>query len=331
MSKPKSNRALPERRERPVRLTGIRDLAGKVFARLDLDASGDVSLEELRIAVRRAGLDWQESQIDTVFSKITPGPLKLEEFRVALHHSPPEIQDALRDLTFLTGVDLVKNHHSEMSRRPALHAEAQEVLEFWFPRELEGCMDLWFGKSSRLDSEIQTRFGDLVERALDSQLEDWIEASAFDCLALIILLDQFSRNIFRNDPKMYYADSKAQAILSQAMFYNYHHVVSPLHAVFFCLVLTHAEQIESQNLCLEMWSDVDYVLASEDPLRIFSSIFSRHQEVIQKYGRFPHRNQILDRATTEEEGTFLEEASFRFDWPLSYHDGKVSFHSFQSH
>ncbi len=331
MSTRKTNSSLPNRRERPVRLTGIRDLAGKVFARLDLDASGDVSLDEFHVAVRRAGLGWQDSQIERVFSDITPGPLQLAEFRLALHHSPPEIQDALRDLTFLTGVDLVKNHHSEMTRRPALHAEAREVLDFWFPRELDGCMDLWFGKSPQLDSEIQSRFGDLVERALDSQLEDWIEASALDCLALIILLDQFSRNIFRNDPKMYEADSKAQAILPLALFYNYHHVVSPLHAVFFCLVLTHAEQLESQNLCLEMWSDVDYVLASDDPLRIFSSIFARHQEVIATYRRFPHRNQILGRTTTDQEEAFLQEANFRFDWPLSYHDGKVSFHSFQSH
>jgi len=316
--------------KRPVRLAGIRDLAGKVYDRLDLDDSGDVSLEEFRIAIRRSGLGWQEGQIDEVFSKITPGPLSLEQFRAALNQSSPEIQDALRELTLLTGVDLIRHHHSEMSRTPALHAEAQEVLEFWFPTELEQCMDLWFGKSAQMDSKIQARFGSLVERAMDNQLAAWIEASASDCLALIILLDQFSRNIFRDDAKMYDADSKAQAILSQAMFYNYHHVVLPLHAVFFCLVLTHAEQIESQNLCIEMWDDVDYALESEDPLRIFSSIFARHQEVIKRFGRFPHRNQILGRATTGEEVAFLEEASFRFDWPLSYRDGKVRFHSFQS-
>lgn len=90
----------------------------------------------------------------------------------------------------------------------------------------------------------------------------------------------------------------------------------PIERVFLCLVLTHSEALDDQHLCMEEWGQAMAELASDDPLNVFHEIFHRHVAVIKRFGRFPHRNKTLRRASTTAEEDFLGNSSFRFDLPL---------------
>jgi hypothetical protein len=91
----------------------------------------------------------------------------------------------------------------------------------------------------------------------------------------------------------------------------------PIERVFLCLVLTHSESLDDQYLCMEEWGRAMADLTSDDPLNAFHEIFNRHVAVIKRFGRFPHRNQILQRANTTMEDDFMKNTSFRFDLPLT--------------
>jgi len=179
----------------------------------------------------------------------------------------------------------------------SINKDAKKILDFWFPNNMVDAMTLWFGKSPKLDDHLRSEYGHLVQQAREGGLDSWT-SDPIECLALIVLLDQFPRNIFRHKREMYDSDGKAQ----------------------------------HQELCVDIW--IHYVqnsLCQEDPLRIFEMIFVKHLKVIQNYGRFPHRNDIMGRDSTASELDFLNDKSFRFDLPLHYsEDGKVSFKDFGS-
>merc|ERR1712142_707588 len=143
-----------------------------------------------------------------------------------------------------------------------------------------------------------------------------------------ILLDQFPRNIYRHQRRMYDTDAKAQSICMKVLYHNYHRTITPLQAIFMpCLVLTHSEHFHHQELCVDIWCHlIQHSLPADDQLRIFGMIFLNHLKVVAKFGRFPHRNEIMGRKTTKEENNFLNDKSFRFDLPLHYTpDGRVVF------
>jgi len=211
--------------------------------------------------------------------------------------------------------------------RKSVDPDAKAVLEFWFPPCLTDGMMLWFGKSPALDEEIRSRFGGLVDLAAAGEL-DWWTADPCENLALTILLDQFPRNMFRHQKRMYATDAKAQAVCMKAVYHNFHRTITPLQAIFMpCLVLTHSELFQHQELCVDIWCHlIQHTLPQDDQLRIFGMIFLNHLKVIAKFGRFPHRNEIMGRESTAEEIRFLNDKSFRFDLPLKYSDdGKVVF------
>jgi len=214
----------------------------------------------------------------------------------------------------------------------SINKDAKKILDFWFPNNMEEAMTLWFGKSPQLDDHLRSEYGHLVQQAREGGLDSWT-SDPIECLALIVLLDQFPRNIFRHKKEMYDSDGKAQAVCTKALYNNYHRYLTPLQTIFIpCLVLTHSEHLQHQELCVDIW--IHYVqnsLCQEDPLRIFEMIFVKHLKVIQNYGRFPHRNDIMGRDSTASELDFLNDKSFRFDLPLHYsEDGKVSFKDFGS-
>jgi len=205
--------------------------------------------------------------------------------------------------------------------------KAKRILEFMFPNSIEESMNLWFGKSPATDDYIQKEFGKMVVEARDGQYDDWV-AHPLECLALIILLDQFPRNIYRHKPEMYASDYKAQGIVAQILYLGHHRYLSPLHAVFMpCLVLTHAENVHLQKLCVTIWNHyVQKKLKPNDPLFTFEGIFLNHLKVVEKFKRFPHRNEIHGRKSTPEEVKFLDDPAFRFDLPLVFkEDGTVTF------
>jgi len=197
--------------------------------------------------------------------------------------------------------------------------EAREVLEFYFPASIQDAMSLWFGKSRETDAIVRDRFLAYVEQALNGDFDDWMNTPT-DCLALIILLNQFTRCVYRNTPEMFSGDAKAQGVVLKAIFYGYWKSLTPLQTIFLpCMVLATAENLHFQELGVQVW--VNYISAKlppQDPLRIIQEIFKRNMEVIREFGRFPHRNKILSRANTEEEDKFLSNLDMRMDKPLLF-------------
>ena len=184
--------------------------------------------------------------------------------------------------------------------------------------DIEECLNLWFGKSEQTDQEIWNRFGADVALASRGHYDHW----ALDVehprllVALVIMLDQFPRNMYRDTPQMYACDARCLALVKRGLRVGVSERLRPIERVFLCLVLTHSEALDDQYLCMEEWDRAMAELAPDDPLNVFHEIFHRHVAVIQRFGRFPHRNKILQRVNTPAEEDFLGNSSFRFDLPL---------------
>jgi len=205
---------------------------------------------------------------------------------------------------------------------------ARQVLQYMLRPSIEDCLNLWFGKSEQTDCEIWNRFGADVVLASQGHYDHW----AFDTehprllVALVILLDQFPRNMYRDTARMYANDARCRGLVTRALRAGASERLEPVEGVFLCLVLTHSEALEDQHLCMHEWGHAMAELASDDPLNAFQDIFQRHAAVIQRFGRFPHRNKVLQRASTAAEEDFLGNSAFRFDLPLTRRpDGAFDF------
>jgi uncharacterized protein (DUF924 family) len=186
-----------------------------------------------------------------------------------------------------------------------------EIFDFWFGRESEEgygeFREAWFTKDPEFDREIRDRFEAAYEAAAAGKLDHWKD-EARSCLALIILLDQFPRNMFRGDPKTYAADDKAREAARYAVEQAYDRELPPYGRLFVYLPFEHSEDLEDQRFSVELFRRLAAEMGSEDLL----SYAVRHQEIIERFGRFPHRNEILGRATTPEEAEFLREPNSSF-------------------
>ena len=222
-----------------------------------------------------------------------------------------EIEGLCRDLQSLAEGPAVRISSEEQLK-------AERIIAYMFRPTVEQCLSLWFGKSAETDTAIWQMFGEDVERASAGEYDHWALSPNHPrmLLALILLLDQYRRNIFRDNPQMYAADARCQSLVRRAIQCGVVHKLQLIERVFPCLVLTHSENLKDQHLCMEEWAKVELELSSTDPLRVFQEIFKRHVEVIDRFGRFPHRNDLVDRITTPEEEDFLNDADFRFDLPL---------------
>ncbi|RKO93388.1 hypothetical protein BDK51DRAFT_17207, partial [Blyttiomyces helicus] len=161
-------------------------------------------------------------------------------------------------------------------------------------------------------------FGDDVGAASSGRFDSWALNTQRPRLliALIILLDQFRRNMHRDTPEMYSQDAHCRTLVKRAIRSGVPKQLQPNEGVFLCLVLTHSEDLGDQMLCMELWREFTAQLRLDDPLNVFDEVFKRHVAVIQRFGRFPHRNEIMNRQSTREELEFLEDTTFRFDMPL---------------
>ena len=179
-----------------------------------------------------------------------------------------------------------------------------EILDFWFGREDEEgygeFREAWFTKDPAFDREVRDRFEEAYEEAAAGRLDQWKD-EARSCLALIILLDQFPRNMFRGDPKTYETDDKALEAARHAVEHAYDRELPPYARLFLYLPFEHSEDLEDQRFSVELFRGLSAEMGSEDLL----GYAVRHLEIIERFGRFPHRNDILGRATTREETEFL--------------------------
>ncbi|WP_191489952.1 DUF924 family protein [Pseudomonas sp. FEN] len=195
----------------------------------------------------------------------------------------------------------------------------QPLLEWWFgSAETPAAMvadkaRLWFGKRDSQDLEARKRFGGLVEQALAGDLAAWAQCPE-GWLALVILLDQLPRMIFRDTPKAFSADARAQALVAQGVAADFDRRLSAIQRVFVYLVFEHCEHLAVQNEAVSRFAAL-LAQQAETDRAIFADYLDyaeRHRDVIARFGRFPHRNVILGRESTVEEVAFLREPGSRF-------------------
>jgi uncharacterized protein (DUF924 family) len=186
----------------------------------------------------------------------------------------------------------------------------EEVLEFWFGREDEPgygeFREAWFRKDPEFDRQIRDRFEDLHEAAAAGELDGWKE-EARSCLALVILLDQFPRNMFRGDPRSYATDRKAQETAEFAVDRALDRELPPFQRMFLYMPFMHSEDLAYQRRSVELFGGLGGE-GEADP----SPYAVRHMEIIERFGRFPHRNEVLGRKTTPEEAEFLTQPGSSF-------------------
>jgi uncharacterized protein (DUF924 family) len=186
-------------------------------------------------------------------------------------------------------------------------ATAADVLAFWFGAA-DVARDEWFRKDPDFDARIRDRFGALVEQALAGGLADW-EGAAGAALARVLLLDQFTRNIFRDTSRAFDGDAQALALARSMVARGADQALPPLRRVFTYLPFEHAEDEAAQRESLRLFG----ALAAAHPaLASYDDYARRHAAVIERFGRFPHRNAILGRASTPEEIAFLREPGSSF-------------------
>src|SRR5262245_14343556 len=181
--------------------------------------------------------------------------------------------------------------------------KAEQVLKYMLRPSTGECLNVWFGKSEQTDLDIWNRFGADVALASRGHYDHWalnVEHPRL-LVALVIMLDQFPRNMYRDMPQMYACDARCLALVKRGLRVGVSERLRPIERVFLCLVLTHSEALDDQYLCMEEWGRAMQDLAPDDPLNAFHEIFHRHVAVIGRFGRFPHRNEVLQRASTPSE------------------------------
>ena len=174
---------------------------------------------------------------------------------------------------------------------------ADAVLAFW----REAGHDKWFNKDTAFDDAIRARFLDTYEAAAAGLLSDW-EATREGALALVIVLDQFPRNMFRGSARAFAADPLALAVAKRAIERGFAIATTVEERAFFYLPFEHSEQLTDQERCCALFratGDADLVKWAE-----------LHADIIRRFGRFPHRNAALGRTTTAEEQAFLDDGGF---------------------
>jgi uncharacterized protein (DUF924 family) len=222
-----------------------------------------------------------------------------------------DIDGLRRELQALVGEGRVRFTSEEQLK-------AESVIAYTFRPTVEACLELWFGKSEQTDTDIWRQFGEDVALASEGTYDHWALNPEHPrmLLALIMLLDQFRRNMYRNTAAMYATDQRCLSLVKRAIKHGVIGKLRLIERVFPCLVLTHSELLADQHLCMQEWEKVELELSPTDPLMVFHEVFHRHLSVIERFGRFPHRNALLGRGSTPEEEAFLSNAEFRFDLPL---------------
>ena len=171
-----------------------------------------------------------------------------------------------------------------------------DVVAFW----REAGPERWYVKSSAFDDDLRARFLATWEAARAGDLAAW-EDSDEGTLALILVLDQFSRNMFRNDPRAFSADPQAREIANRAIGKGVDQRIDADLRAFMYLPFEHSEDMADQERSVALFEPL-----GEDSLK-WAVL---HADIIRKFGRFPHRNTVLGRATTPEEAAFLDEGGF---------------------
>ncbi|HEX7883410.1 MAG TPA: DUF924 family protein [Afipia sp.] len=174
---------------------------------------------------------------------------------------------------------------------------ASDIVTFW----RDAGYERWYTKDDAFDQELRDRFMAAWEAARDGTLSAWQDTDD-GALALVIVLDQFSRNMFRNDPKMFSTDALARAIATRAIEEGRDQRIDPVLRTFIYLPFEHSEDMADQERSIKLFTQ----LGDADGLK-WAVL---HADIIRTFGRFPHRNAVLGRSTTAEEAAFLKDGGF---------------------
>jgi len=177
---------------------------------------------------------------------------------------------------------------------------AKEIVDFWYDADIR---KHWFKATPEFDQQLtslSSLFKSSWQRALEGEYDGWMD-SATGCLALCILLDQIPRNIFRGSPKSFSSDDKALMVCKHAIETGLHKSLSSNESRFLYMPLMHSEVLADQDLSIQMFAEAE--------LEEQSRFAHHHRDIIEKFGRFPHRNEKLGRVSTEPELEYLESKS----------------------
>jgi len=177
---------------------------------------------------------------------------------------------------------------------------AAAVLTFWFE---DSAPEQWYSKDAAFDDAIRDDFETTVAAALASRLDGWAD-DAGGCLALILLLDQFTRNIYRDSPRAFSGDEMALALSLRCIDRDYIAHDNPAYRQFMLMPMMHSENLAIQDQSLPLFERLTNPMTYEYAVR--------HRDIIARFGRFPHRNAILGRPSTDEEVAFLKQPGSSF-------------------
>jgi uncharacterized protein (DUF924 family) len=209
---------------------------------------------------------------------------------------------------------------SNASGRTAQTGETiRSVLDFWFSAaeldapQIDSRMERWFSADPAVDTQIRAQFGDLVESALQGKLDHWA-ATVEGRLALILLLDQFCRNIHRGTARAFAGDKRALKLCVDGSMSNVYRSLPPIQRVFFFMPLQHAESTSVQEKSVRIFTALAEGISPtlRETFLTFAQFAELHHDIIERFGRFPHRNPLLGRANTPEEEEFLAATAPRF-------------------
>jgi uncharacterized protein (DUF924 family) len=191
-------------------------------------------------------------------------------------------------------------------------ARIDAIVSFWFKEQelsapqIDHRMDMWFGDDPVFDHEIEKEFADDVHAACAGSLDHWA-AEPHGRLALILLIDQFRRNIYRNSAKAFSKDKLALKLCVEGAIEKKDRSLTPIQRVFFYMPLQHAESRKVQAKSVELYNRLAQVvtLTYRETFLTVAQFAELHKDIIDQFGRFPHRNKLLDRENTAEEAEYL--------------------------
>lgn len=195
------------------------------------------------------------------------------------------------------------------------------ILDFWFGGLKDGEVPvrdrsrIWWAKDLTIDEYIRQNFESDLIKAVEGDLQEW-EKTPAGTLALVILLDQFSRNVYRDKPEAFSQDSTALEIAVRGIQKGYDKVLHPVMRLFFYMPFMHSEDIEMQNRSLELFRSLEKEFRSPPELAEMLTgsrdYAEKHYAIVERFGRYPHRNRILGRKSTPEEEEFLKKPGSSF-------------------
>ena len=186
-----------------------------------------------------------------------------------------------------------------------------DILAFWFADGPDSFRKAWFTRDDAFDAAIRDRFGPLILPARDGALDTWAE-DAEGALALLLVLDQFPRNLFRGTAEAFASDAKAREIARLAVFgRRFHRALTPTQSVFLFLPFEHSEDMRDQEISVALFEGLRHLPGHGADGGAVDYAW-RHLEVIRRFGRFPHRNAALGRASTPEEEAYLAQPGAGF-------------------